>query len=268
MAKYTLYIDESGDAGIRRVRNNVQGGATPYFVFGAVLIKNDTYEIFCQVIREIAAMFGADFLHCNRLDHAQKKYFARTIARQPMMLFGSVSRKETLGEYKEYIQADVMRYHNKCAGYLLECVGEFLANRDIDAAELDIYFERGPFDYDALCNYVRYCQQDPIYPRNRLLQHIEAHRIRTRTKDEEPLFQVSDLVAHALFKTVDINDRYYQIPEPQYFIELHKRFYHHPKTLRLNEYGFKAINGVYRAQIPQEVRVLLNEFRGESLLET
>ncbi|WP_417431445.1 DUF3800 domain-containing protein [Kiloniella sp.] len=267
MSDYTLFVDESGDAGIERVRDDTQSGATPYFVFGATLIKNDTYEELSNVITDISSSFKTDFLHCNRLNHAQKKYFARTIARQPIMLFGLISRKSTLGGYKEYIDADVMRFHNKCAGYLLECVGEYLASQGIEPNDVDILFEKGPFDYKGLGNYVRYCQANAYYPGNKLLRNIAARKIRAVTKEDEPLFQISDLVAHALFRAVDINDSFFNIPEPQYFIELHKRFYHHPDTKELYNYGFKVIDGLERAQVPDEVKELLNDFRGESLFE-
>ena len=267
MAKYTLYVDESGDAGIKKVRSATEGGATPYFVFGAVLINNDMHDPLCNAVQEIAQLFRTDFLHCNRLDHAQKKYFARTISQQPIMLFGLISRKDTLGNYKEYIKADAFRFHNKCAGYLLECVGEFLASQDIDAGDVDVIFEKGPFDYDALGNFIRYCQQTPKYPRNKLLRNIEANNINARPKEDGVLFQVADMVAHALFRAVDINARYCNLPEPQYLIELHKRFYHHPETKTLNNYGFKAIGGLFKAQVPQEVRDLLISFRGENLFE-
>lgn len=41
---FTVYIDQSGDCGIDKVRTNDKDGATPYLTLGAVLIKDSEIE--------------------------------------------------------------------------------------------------------------------------------------------------------------------------------------------------------------------------------
>ena len=41
---YTLYIDESGEAGINKVRSDLSPGASPYMTLGGCLVANSDAE--------------------------------------------------------------------------------------------------------------------------------------------------------------------------------------------------------------------------------
>ncbi len=262
MPKYTLYVDESGDIGIERIRGNGQGGATPYLTLGAVLVNNDHEEALKTKLQEIEQKIGKNSLHCNELNHAQKTYFARTIAQEEITLFGLISNKSTLAGYAQLIDGDVRKYYNKCAIYLLERVGAYLKEKEIAAGDLTICFEEGPFDYGKLCNFIRACQRNPFHANARLLQNINSYDLAPYPKEDKPLLQIADLVAHALFKSADRHDGNYNIPEPRYLNEIHERFYCDQDTLRIEGTGLKSIQNLYQLQLDPAVHDLIDNYKG------
>jgi hypothetical protein len=129
---YTLLVDESGEAGIGKIRSGSLGGASPYMTLGAVLIENRSRDTLEKLLDEIRKDFKRKSLHCSELNHYQLIHYARQIAKQRVRLFGVISRKATLGPYKSAISDDNKKYYNKCVQYLLERVGWFVETRKID----------------------------------------------------------------------------------------------------------------------------------------
>ena len=206
----TFLIDESGEAGISKIRSSKSGGASPYMTLGGVLLETDQLEKYRSYVETIRQHVGKKSLHCNQLRHFQKVYFAKRVAEiPPLHCFGVISRKETLGWYKNTIDDDSSAYYNKCAQFLLERVGHFMKANEILPHKLEIIFERGNFNYRKLKNLIKTCQDTPIGRTKqqineiKLLRQIDAENIRDTPKDEEPLLQLADLVAHALYRCVD-----------------------------------------------------------------
>lgn len=121
--RFTIFIDESGEAGIERIRSSLGGGASPYMTLGAMLIRNSMREHIAHTLDTISNDLKKDTLHCSRLNHYQLLYFCRQIVKCEMRLFGVISNKQTLEEYKTKIEANSSKYYNKCCQYLLERVG-------------------------------------------------------------------------------------------------------------------------------------------------
>jgi len=125
--RFTLFIDESGDSGIERVRSEgTLRGASPYMTMGAALIANDSHDAVRDTLNNIKIDVGKRELHCSQLNHYQKLFFIRSISIHKKRLFGVVSYKEALGSYKDAIADSNKMYYNKCAQYLLERVGWFM----------------------------------------------------------------------------------------------------------------------------------------------
>lgn len=194
--RFTLLIDESGDSGIAVVRSADRAkGASPYMTMGAALVSNDSLETVRDTLQRIAVDVGKKQLHCSELNHYQKIFFIREIAQHKKRLFGVLSYKDTLGNYKDTIEDDGKKYYNKCAQYLLERVGWFMEANSISPEQLDIVFEKGNFDYDRMKILLRKCQQKPAHSmtagfcweENRLRIAPQRPRSWHRCKSDQPI---------------------------------------------------------------------------------
>ena len=217
--KFTLYIDESGEAGIEKVRTEEADGASPYMTLGAALIADSAREEFTIRLKETTEEIGKKDLHCSKLNHYQIVHFARRLLDLDVTLFGVISSKDTLGQYKDQIAGDSHKYFNKCVQYLLERVGWYMETNNIAKSDVSIVFEKANRDYGRMENYLWTVQSNPLQPMARKLRHLDVLSIDARNK-EEPLLQVADLVAHALFKCVDKRASNLNICEPRYLKEL------------------------------------------------
>lgn len=256
---FTLFIDESGEAGIKKIRSKASKGASPYFVLGAALIQNRDFGHFSELLKNTTALFGKNDLHCNKLMHRQKVKFAQEVASLRLRAFSVISYKHTLSNYSDRIEGDPVAFYNKCASYLLECVGEHLNLFGIQPNRVKIVFEKGPTNYDSLRSFIAKCQRKPIYPRTKLLKYVEPNNIIARSKSEEPLLQVADLVAHALYSCVDKTSGKYHVTEARYLMELKNKFYHDPVSGLVLGKGIKAIHSANSLKLDDETTAMLRE---------
>ena len=172
MVTYTLYIDESGETGIKKVRDDGGPGASPYLTLGGVLIQDQHADALVSKLSEISATVGKDFLHCSRLNHSSKVYYAREINNENITCFGLISYKATLGEYRNAIANESVRYYNKCAMYLLERVGSYMRENNIPAENLRVIFEEGHFEYAPFRAYLNACQKTLKFSAGMLFSRI------------------------------------------------------------------------------------------------
>ncbi len=148
-------------------------------------------------------------------------------------------------------------YYNKCAQYLLERIGWFMQARDIPAENLEIIFEKANTDYDKMRNLLRSCQASPKHRSTQWLRNIDIDNIVVKKKSEEPLLQVADLVAHALYKCVDKQDKNHGIPEPRYLRELSPHFFGHPDTHAVVGSGIYCVHTPAALKLDADVQILL-----------
>lgn len=264
MTSYTLYVDESGDVGLGKERTATAGGASPYFTLGAVLVADDVSRDLREHLNQIAKTMSKDYLHCQKLTHRQKVYYAREMSNAPIVFFGVISMKGTLGKYKDDISGDPIKFFNKCAQYLLERVGAFMKEKKVSKDDMRVIFEDGLHDYPKFRSFIKLCQSTPKHPRTALLQHLNIANITDAKKADEPLFQVADLVAHSLFSAVDKTNGNFQIPEPRYLNELHKRFYHHERTKEVVKHGIWPIHELDQIGLDEDIFELMASFRGNN----
>ena len=261
--QYTLYVDESGSPGIKNVSTGGSAGASPYMTMGATLIPNVKCQDVLKCIQEITKKVNKKDLHCNKLNHSQIVYFARTISTQRLKIFGVISRKETLGSYSEEIEHNHAFYYNKCAQFLLEKVGLFMEVNNISEDQLTICFEKGNFNYPALRGLIGKCRKNPFRPASRYLKHITPNSIIVKEKEEEPLLQTADLVAHALFKCVHKEDRNFHIPETRYITELRKCFFSDEDSGKIEGYGIKAVHYLSDLTLDDDVFEVINNLNSK-----
>ncbi|MBD8876942.1 DUF3800 domain-containing protein [Roseibium polysiphoniae] len=239
--KYTFYIDESGDAGIGKIRTDNTPGSSPYMTMGGALIPEVKKDEIRQALVNLKAIIKKE-LHCSELNHIQKIKFAKEASEQQILLFGLISRKETLKEYKSTIDGDNKKFYNKCASYLIEYLCAFLKEKKISRNDVDIVFEEGNFDYNALKNYIKRCRKTPLYTPTKILTHIDANNISAQPKQNEILLAIPDLVAHALFKCVDKTAGNHFITEYRYLKEISRKFHHSVITNKIVGSGIKPIH--------------------------
>ena len=101
--RYTLYVDESGQSGIKNIRTPSKRGASRYMTLGGVLVPETEKLEIRRMLSELAKEFGKQDLHCSRLNHNQLVKYARGVARTRVLIFGVISLKSTLRGYAEEI---------------------------------------------------------------------------------------------------------------------------------------------------------------------
>lgn len=259
---YTIYVDESGESGIKKIRTDDSQGASPYMTLGGVLVRDNDKVRLSKKLADILKRMGKKRLHCQRLNHRQKVFFAREMAKEDIKCFGVISRKDTLGHYKTKISNESDLYYNKCCQYLLERVGAFVKETEIPREQLTICFEDGGYNYKKLRNLLWACQDKPIHINTRLLRYIEVSNIVAVPKSDEPLLQMADLVAHSLFKCTDKSESQYNIPETRYLNELQGRFFCEQKSKQILNHGLKAVHSLSQLKLDHDVAHFIHGLRG------
>lgn len=215
---YTLYIDESGDVGIEE--QHIRRGACPLFFLGGYLVHQDDQENLLSLLAECRRQLNnVPLIHFCKLKHAQKVFCCRELSQFPITVFGLISDKSELGRgnFLNLISADGEKFYNKNVKYFLETICKFSQENDIEISRI-VFEKREGKDYEQMKNYIRVIQRRPLNPRAEYLRHIVGGTIEARTKEEEPLLQVADGIAHSFFKLC-IPDRY-GVCETRYVDEL------------------------------------------------
>ena len=260
----TLYVDESGEAGIKKVRVNGAPGASPYMTLGAALIADRHRADFEATLHAIREEIRKKHLHCSELNHYQILHYCRRLMSLEMTLFGVISRKDTLGQYKERIDGDSHKYFNKCVQYLLERVGWYMEAYSIPKSEVAIVFEKANRDYGRMENFLWQVQSTPLQPMAKKLSHLDVSSIEARDKGEESLLKVADLVAHALFRCVDKRASNMNICEPRYLRELGPKFFGNPTTCKVTGAGLYCVHQPSHLKLDQDVEVVVRELTASS----
>lgn len=262
--KYNVYIDESGEAGIDKVRDGNRPGASPYFVLGAVVCQ-PTAEVFAKnTVQDFKDQIGkTSCKHATDLDHFEKVLFARNLGALPVRYFGVISKKETLSNYKDTIDGNPQHYYNKCLKYLLEIICRYLKKYVDSPDDLRIVLEHRNHDYDTMYRFLQKVKDKPIYPQSRVLQILNPFAISTKPKGEDDMLEIADFVAHAIFQITNRSKSNFWIPEPRYLSELSSRFAGDSDGRLLNA-GLKCIHNLDQIGLDPEIVKFLRACRVKS----
>lgn len=257
--KFTVYIDESGEAGISRIRDDKTPGASKYFVLGAVIVHPNASMAAMEKLKEIRANLSKEkWRHATDLNHSSKVYIAREMASLNLRYFGVISNKLTLGEYKGFINSDPQRYYNKCLVYLLERVCSFLSGLGVKQENLSVVLERRNHDYSAMISYIRNVRDRPYYTQSKSLKILNPFSIVTKKKGEDVFLDYADFISHSLYQCVNKTPANYFIPESRYFEELSPRFGCDKKGL-VEGIGLKYIHSIDMLALDEKIaRVFKN----------
>lgn len=253
---FTVYIDESGDAGISKVRTKESPGASPYFVLGAVVCQ-PTAEIHAKnILADFKTTIGkSSWKHATELNHSEKVLLAREMGRLTQRYFAVVSNKKTLAEYKDAISSDPHKFYNKCVKYLLENVCQYLSGHLESGEDLNVVLEERNHDYDAMLRYLSRVKETPYYSQSKALCFLNPYSIVTRKKGEEDMLEFADFVAHAVYQCTNRSQGNYGIPEPRYFSEMSSRFAGDKEGRAVNV-GLKCLHTVEQLQLEAEIQQL------------
>ena len=257
--KFNVYIDESGEAGIGKVRSNTSGGASPYFVMAAVVCQPTAEVLAKNVFQDARDIIGKKrWKHATDLGHRQKVYLAKELNRLPVRFFAVISRKETLGDYGSEIKHDPHKFYNKCAQYLLENICLYLGPHLESDDDLNVYFEQMNHDYDAMRRFLGKVKENPIYSQSKSLKSLNPFGISTLKKGESEVMEIADFVAHSLYQCVNLSEKNFQITEPRYFSELSSRFAGDKQGNPIGT-GLKFVHNLGSMELEAEIEEL---FRG------
>lgn len=257
-AKYTFFVDASGDFGIQNVRTEDRGGASRYMTLGATLIAREQHECVNQTLNQLKAQFKKR-PHCKKLKHEQKVIFADKLIKHEILCFGLISLKETLGGYRYKIHNDASQFHNKCAQYLLEILGLLIHEKGIEPSDVSICFEKGPFRIRELRRLIVSCQRNPYQPASKYLTSIDVAKIRDIEKAKEPLLETADLIAHSLYRCVDGGS--YRVLENRYLNILKTRFCSHPTNNLIVGRGIKTVHTINDLKLPPTANKFFKELK-------
>ncbi|SEK24947.1 Protein of unknown function [Pacificibacter marinus] len=246
MSQYTFYIDETGDTGLNKIRSGVkERGASPFLVLGGCLIPNSRKKELSVLLSKVKTEVGKDELHCSDLSHIRTAKYARMVRDQARIkLFGFVSHKSTMGDYRKSIEGkgQDQRYYNKCVSYFLERLGNFMLENKIPSECVDIVFEkRDNHDYDKLRNYISKIKRTPLDVRlGFYLAPIDPQRISALGKHDDELLSFADLTAFSVAAAINSSAANFGVPEQRYLRELKKLFFADEETETVGEFGFKV----------------------------
>jgi hypothetical protein len=253
---FSVYIDESGEAGIKKVRSDTSPGASPYFVLGAAVFQPASETLARNSLERFKNDIGkTNWKHATDLKHAEKVYFARMLGQLPVRYFSVVSNKATLGGYSRQIDGDPQKFYNKCLVYLLERVCAYLRAQGAEEHDLDFFLEHRNHDYDRMLRFISKVKCNPIYPESHSFSILNPFAIRTRKKGEDELLEVADFVSHAVYQCTNKSATNYNIPEPRYFSEMMRRFATDERGNVLGT-GLKCIHSLRQLDLDPEIVAL------------
>ncbi|WP_371396318.1 DUF3800 domain-containing protein [Fretibacter rubidus] len=261
--KYTVFIDESGDSGIEKIRSLNSQGASPYLTLGAILMVTSDFEQHRNTLAIIRTQINKNDLHCAKLRHFQKVLYAKEVAKLNRILcFGVISNKSTLKGYSKQIEFDSTKFYNKCCLYLFEMIGRFLRDTGISMTDIDFVMEEGNFEYQALRNYLRNCRDNPIYEHSKMLGYLDPENIVSVPKSKEELLCYADLVAHSLYKAVDRPASTYGISETRYLKEISAKFLKSKADKKIVGSGIKAIHNLRNLKLETNTEAFFKNLTG------
>ncbi|MEM9900625.1 MAG: DUF3800 domain-containing protein [Pseudomonadota bacterium] len=261
--RFSVFIDESGDIGVSRVRTSESSGSSPYFVMGAAVLQPAGCRRANSILEKAKDRIGkSKWKHATDLDHNAKVFLCRELTSANLRLFGVISNKATLKGYKEEINWDPQKFYNKCLQYLLELICSYLSRFDIGQDDISFVLEQRNHDYDRMLRYLQRVKDNPLYGQSEALTLLNPFGIVRRRKGEEQLLEVADLVSHALYQLTNKTKSNYDIPEPRYFDELQSRFGCDKRGMILGT-GIKCIHSLEQLELDEDIAMRIRAARAK-----
>lgn len=222
MPFFIVYIDESGDTGLNKIRPKDANGASEWLTLGASLYHCEdeikTVEFIRDVRKRINDTQGPD-LHFRRLSDPKKLFACQQLSLQPARAFAVLSHKPNMKGYRNQAAERLFIsprgwFYNWCIRLLLERVTDYAERymlrhfKETRPIKL-VFSERGGVAYDWLKDYVEILM---IQSRTQTL-HLEKRDVKHSVLDLDLIevvphvksagCQIADIVTSALHSAAD-----------------------------------------------------------------
>ncbi|MGY0571388.1 DUF3800 domain-containing protein [Bradyrhizobium sp. RDM12] len=216
---YVAYIDEAGDAGLKKVRTIDDVGATEWLCLGAVLIKakhESEVDNWVRAILSKAESNRAD-LHYRHLSVSQKRIALGEIAQLPLRGFVLASNKKNMrGHRNERAERAGAQqwFYNYCLRLLLERVTDFCYQHAAKEHAKDrfvkvLYSERSIHSYAQTAAYHELLKVQAragalVVRKRRIMWEVLDWRLaQPVSHSASPGAQLADVVTSAFYQAVD-----------------------------------------------------------------
>ena len=174
---------------------------------------------------------------------------------EDVMYFCVISYKRTLGDYRDFINMDPVRYYHKCAAYALEIIGNISKNRGINKSSLHILFEKNnSFNRDMFKSYIRKIKVNPTHGNHKYLDMISADNIMDVDKKKMPVGLLPDFVVSSIYSCFN-TDEYGNI-EYRYLLESYMKYFSDSNGFILG-YGIKPIHKIEQINADKNIKNIL-----------
>lgn len=232
--EFVVYVDEAGDDGFGKLREESATGQSRWFVVGAVSVRAENDRQMVSWRDEISASFPnrqRQDIHFKHLNHDQRRHACRIIGSRPLRVAAVLSNKATLLDLPAQRLAAFKRknhLHNYLCRYLLERVSASLRTyavaKSLSGCRAKVVFsKRGGMSYDDFRDYLRLIKdgREVIASRGAIdWSVIDPDRIEALDHASRAGLQVADIATSAMFKAVEPNT--FGICEQSYADELRR----------------------------------------------
>ena len=270
---FVVYIDESGDDGLRRVQPVDTHGSSEWFVLSAVVVRVERDAEAIQWVKNIVGKFtGAQRsdLHYADLSPTKRRVACQDIAQLPVRCFVVMSNKKNMRSYANPKPAYERNwFYWWCARLLLERVTQFCAMRSLreygEIRSLRVMFsQRGGMSYSRFRTYMNLLRFESEIGSLKLT----AGDLDWRVIDLEQVFaydhrqladlQIADAVAGSFFQAVSQDNG--RTCDPSNAQLLEPRMYRGPRGAIIGN-GVKPMPTLRAMKLSMEQRLLF-EFYG------
>ena len=214
--KYTVYIDEAGDLGIRR--------GTKWFVITAVIVRASEEPAIRSAISHIKTKLNLKEIHLRKLNDFYKTAYVVSQIKGKEFTTANILMDTDICELR-----DSVKTYNYMCRILLERVSWFL--RDNDAYADIVLSSRGTSRDGELIDYIK----------NRLLNYRSNeisdrfNKISSKQASQWDMLQLADVCATSMFKAYEINS--YGFTTPCHVSNLKDKLY--TRNGSFDKYGLK-----------------------------
>jgi len=233
MQQYIAYVDEAGDEGFGKLREEGTTGQSRWLSLGAAIVSKENDRFVPSWRDEIVNLFPrrqSRDLHFRHLNHDQRVAACALLSSKPFGICVISSNKETLldSPVKEVFKRKGHLY-NYLVRFLLERVTEAIARsakRDNTKARLHVIFSRrAGTDYQSMKEYLQLMRdgKEAIPPvRSIVWDVLDPTSISVENHSIRAGLQIADVVTSATYGAIDPNQ--FGFTEPRYANLLRSRY--------------------------------------------
>jgi hypothetical protein len=219
---FIVYIDESGDPGLNKVKPLDPNGASEWLTLGASLYHYEDEPTTVTFIREVRGLIketqGPD-LHFRRLSDRKKLIVCQQLSAQPTRGFAVLSHKPNMKGYRNQAAERLFTsprgwFYNWCVRLLLERVTDYAERYMLrhynETRPIKLVFsERGGIAYDWLKDYIEVLmiqsRSQTLYLPKRDVKHnvLSLDHIETIPHVKSAGCQIADIVTSAMHVAAD-----------------------------------------------------------------